>query len=63
MFRLALAGLGSMQVMMCAVALYMDLFISVEDEFMVYFKWISLLLSTPIIIYSAQPFTWVPGAA
>ncbi|MGL5522366.1 MAG: heavy metal translocating P-type ATPase metal-binding domain-containing protein, partial [Aeromonas veronii] len=35
MFRLALAGLGSMQVMMCAVALYMDLFISVEDEFMV----------------------------
>lgn len=56
MFRLALAGLGSMQVMMCAVALYMDLFISVEDEFMVYFKWISLLLSTPIMIYSAQPF-------
>jgi len=42
--------------MMCAVALYMDLFISVEDEFMVYFKWISLLLSTPIMIYSAQPF-------
>ncbi|MBO0503619.1 cadmium-translocating P-type ATPase [Aeromonas veronii] len=56
MFRLALAGLGSMQVMMCAVALYMDLFISVEGEFMVYFKWISLLLSTPIMIYSAQPF-------
>ncbi|MFM5271758.1 heavy metal translocating P-type ATPase [Aeromonas veronii] len=56
MFRLALAGLGSMQVMMCAVALYMDLFVSVEDEFMVYFKWISLLLSTPIMIYSAQPF-------
>ncbi|WP_270658580.1 MULTISPECIES: heavy metal translocating P-type ATPase [unclassified Aeromonas] len=56
MFRLALAGLGSMQVMMCAVALYMDLFTSVEDEFMVYFKWISLLLSTPIMIYSAQPF-------
>ncbi|WP_421292202.1 heavy metal translocating P-type ATPase [Aeromonas veronii] len=56
MFRLALAGLGSMQVMMCAVALYMDLFISVEDEFMIYFKWISLLLSTPIMIYSAQPF-------
>lgn len=56
MFRLALAGLGSMQVMMCAVALYMDFFISVEEEFMVYFKWISLLLSTPIMIYSAQPF-------
>ncbi len=56
MFRLALAGLGSMQVMMCAVALYMDLFISVEEEFMIYFKWISLLLSTPIMIYSAQPF-------
>lgn len=56
MFRLALAGLGSMQVMMCAVALYMDLFISVEEEFMVYFKWISLLLSTPIMLYSAQPF-------
>ncbi|UCP16720.1 cadmium-translocating P-type ATPase [Aeromonas media] len=56
MFRMALAGLGSMQVMMCAVALYMDFFISVEEEFMIYFKWISLLLSTPIMIYSAQPF-------
>ncbi|MNH59110.1 putative copper-importing P-type ATPase A [compost metagenome] len=56
MFRMALAGLGSMQVMMCAVALYIDLFISVEEEFMIYFKWISLLLSTPIMIYSAQPF-------
>ncbi|WP_395950125.1 MULTISPECIES: heavy metal translocating P-type ATPase [Aeromonas] len=56
MFRMALAGLGSMQVMMCAVALYMDLLISVEEEFMIYFKWISLLLSTPIMIYSAQPF-------
>ncbi|WP_421205218.1 heavy metal translocating P-type ATPase [Aeromonas enteropelogenes] len=56
MFRMALAGLGSMQVMMCAVALYMDFFISVEEEFMVYFKWISLLLSTPIMIYSAQTF-------
>ncbi len=56
MFRMALAGLGSMQVMMCAVALYMDLFISVEEEFMIYFKWISLLLSTPIMLYSAQPF-------
>ncbi|MGL5452172.1 MAG: heavy metal translocating P-type ATPase [Aeromonas sp.] len=54
--RLALAGLGSMQVMMCAVALYMDLFISVETEFMIYFKWISLLLAAPIMIYSAQPF-------
>ncbi|MGL5303484.1 MAG: heavy metal translocating P-type ATPase metal-binding domain-containing protein, partial [Aeromonas sp.] len=54
--RLALAGLGSMQVMRCAVALYMDLFISVETEFMIYFKWISLLLAAPIMIYSAQPF-------
>ncbi|MCS3456030.1 Cu2+-exporting ATPase [Aeromonas sp. BIGb0405] len=56
LYRMGLAGLGSMQVMMCAVALYMDLFISVEEEFMIYFKWISLLLSTPIMIYSAQPF-------
>ncbi|MEW7865334.1 heavy metal translocating P-type ATPase [Aeromonas diversa] len=56
LYRMGLAGLGSMQVMMCSVALYMDLFISVEQEFIVYFQWISLLLSTPIMLYSAQPF-------
>ncbi|MDO2951472.1 heavy metal translocating P-type ATPase [Aeromonas simiae] len=56
LYRMGLAGLGSMQVMMCSIALYMDLFVSVEEEFLIYFKWISLLLSTPIMLYSAQPF-------
>lgn len=56
LYRMGLAGLASMQVMMCAIALYMDLLVSVEEEFLIYFKWISLLLSTPVMIYSAQPF-------
>lgn len=56
MRRIGLAGIATMQVMMFAVALYADLFTGMEEEFRQYFRWVSLLLATPVLLYSAQPF-------
>lgn len=54
--RLGLAGLATMQVMMFAIALYGDFFSSMESEFIHYFRWVSFILATPVLLYSAQPF-------
>ncbi|MGB5444556.1 MAG: heavy metal translocating P-type ATPase, partial [Psychromonas sp.] len=54
--RLGLAGLATMQVMMFAIALYSDFFSGMEEEFINYFRWVSFILATPVLLYSAQPF-------
>ncbi|MCE2570402.1 heavy metal translocating P-type ATPase [Motilimonas eburnea] len=56
MKRVGLAGIATMQVMMFAVALYADLFTGMEEEFRQYFRWVSMILATPVLLYSAQPF-------
>ncbi|MER2493035.1 heavy metal translocating P-type ATPase [Catenovulum sediminis] len=50
--QLAVAGLFTMQVMMFAFALYFGI---VEQGFAEFFRWISLILSTPVIFYSGLP--------
>jgi len=54
--RLGVAGIMTMQVMMFAFALYFDMFSDMEDDFEQYFRWISFVLSSPVILYSALPF-------
>lgn len=54
--RLGLAGIVSMQVMMFAIALYANFFSTMEAEFIHYFRWVSFILATPVLLYSAQPF-------
>jgi Cu2+-exporting ATPase len=54
--RLGLAGLATMQVMMFAIALYADFFSGMEEQFVHYFRWVSFILATPVLLYSAQPF-------
>lgn len=54
--RLAVAGLGSMQVMMLAVALYAGNYSGIDASLAQFFRWISLLLATPVMLYSAWPF-------
>ncbi len=56
MRRIGLAGIATMQVMMFAIALYADLFHGMEEEFRQYFRWVSMMLATPVLLYSAQPF-------
>ncbi|MDV7104352.1 heavy metal translocating P-type ATPase [Vibrio sp. TH_r3] len=56
LYRLGVAGLASMQVMMLAVALYFEVFGDLDDEFKQYLRIVSLLFATPVLIYSALPF-------
>ncbi|WP_026972387.1 heavy metal translocating P-type ATPase [Aliagarivorans marinus] len=56
LLRLGLAGLATMQVMMFAIALYGDFFGDMELIYRDYFRWVSLILATPVLLYSAQPF-------
>ncbi|WP_199608620.1 heavy metal translocating P-type ATPase [Flocculibacter collagenilyticus] len=54
--RLGVAGIMTMQVMMLAFALYFGVFEGIEQSHQDYLQWISLILSTPVIFYSAFPF-------
>ncbi len=54
--KLGLAGLMTMQVMMLAIGQYFDFFGSIEAEATKYFNWISLVLTTPVVLYSGSVF-------
>jgi len=54
--RLAVAGLGYLQVMMISLSLYFGDFTGISDDIRYFFWWVSLVLSTPIVLYSGQSF-------
>ena len=54
--RLGVAGLATMQVMMIAVGLYFGMVSDLDDSLRQFLWWISLLLATPVLLFSAQPF-------
>jgi len=54
--RLGLAGIMTMQVMMLNIGVFFDLFGHIDVQTKQYFNWVSLLLTTPIILYSASEF-------
>ncbi len=56
MKRLAVAGLGTMQAMMMAVALYAGVFDGIDPAVREFFRWLGFLVATPVVLYSAQPF-------
>ncbi|MDT3296113.1 heavy metal translocating P-type ATPase metal-binding domain-containing protein [Shewanella sp. SP2S2-6] len=56
LLRLGLAGFATMQVMMFALALYTGYFTDLDVQYRDYFRWVSMLFATPVVLYSAQPF-------
>ncbi len=54
--RLAVAGLFSMQVMMLAVGLYVGEYQGMEPWIWEFLRWTCLILTVPVVAYSAQPF-------
>jgi len=54
--RIAVAGLGLMQVMMLAVSLYAGDYTGMDEGLMRFMRWVSLLITTPVVLYSALPF-------
>jgi Cu2+-exporting ATPase len=55
LLRLGIAGLFGMQVMMIAIALYFGDTTGIEKQYRVFFHWISLLLTLPVILFSGKP--------
>lgn len=54
--RLAVSGIMTMQVMMLAVALYFGEYTGIDASHQGYMRWISLLLTLPVVLYAALPF-------
>lgn len=55
--RLIVAAIGSMQAMMFGIALEAGILASyMEQEFVLLFQWMSFLVTTPVVLYSAWPF-------
>ncbi len=54
--RLAVAGLGAMQVMMLAVAMYAGEYYGIDPALAHFFRWVSLVITIPVIGYAALPF-------
>ncbi len=54
--KLGLAGIMTMQVMMLAMAQYFDLFGDMDSQTTRYFNWVSLVLTTPVVLYSGSVF-------
>ncbi len=56
LLRLGLAGLGAMQAMMFAEALYLDTGGQMPLPTRDFFRWITFLVSTPVVFYAGWPF-------
>jgi len=54
--RLAVAGFGAMQAMMYASALWFGAFDDASAATRDFFRWLTLLAATPVVLYSAAPF-------
>lgn len=54
--RLAVSGILTMQVMMLAFALYFGEYTGIDVAHEGYLRWISLLLTLPVVLYAAKPF-------
>ncbi|TVP84451.1 MAG: cadmium-translocating P-type ATPase [Thioalkalivibrio sp.] len=54
--RLAVAGLGMMQVMMLAVALWLGHSDETHADLLQFMRWVAAGLTTPVVFYSAVPF-------
>ena len=54
--RLAIAGLGAMQVMMLAVPLYAGEGTDMDPGMRAFLRWVSFVLTVPVVFYSAQEF-------
>ena len=54
--RVAVAGLGMMQVMMIAVAMYVGAYSDMTEGMRSFLRWISLMITIPVVFYSAGGF-------
>ncbi|MFA5631795.1 MAG: heavy metal translocating P-type ATPase [Porticoccaceae bacterium] len=56
LLRMGVAGISMMQAGTVAIGLYADSFTGIEPEWALLLRWVSLLLTVPVVFYSAIPF-------
>lgn len=56
LIRLGVAGLGAMQAMMFAEALYLDTRGEMSLATRDFFRWVTILVASPVVFYSGWPF-------
>ncbi|MEC7120490.1 MAG: heavy metal translocating P-type ATPase [Pseudomonadota bacterium] len=56
LMRLGVAGLGAMQAMMYAMAVYFGDYSGIDVQFRDYFRWVGMLVSLPVLLYAGFPF-------
>ena len=56
LLRLGVAGLGAMQAMMFAEALYLDTAGEMSHPMRDFLRWVTFLVSTPVVFYAGWPF-------
>ena len=56
LLRIGVAGIGAMQAMMVAEALYLDIHFTMPIPTRDFFRWVTFLLSTPVVFYAGWPF-------
>lgn len=54
--RIAIAGVGMMQVMMLAISLYLGDSLGMDANTEKFLRWVSLLLTTPVVLYASSAF-------
>ena len=54
--RIAIAGIGMMQVMMLAIALYIGESADMSAAMQHFIRWISLIIATPVLIFASRIF-------
>lgn len=55
-FRIAVAGIATMQNMMFALPLYLGFYSGITPEFISLFRWVSFIMCVPVVLFSAKPF-------
>lgn len=56
LMRIGVAGIGMMQVGMFAIALHAGAIQDMDASWRYFFRWVSLLVATPVVFFSARPF-------
>jgi P-type Cu2+ transporter len=56
LLRMGVAGFCAGNIMLLAICLYQGVFTGIEQKFEEYFRWVSMMLALPVMLYSAVPF-------
>lgn len=55
-FRIAVAGIATMQNMMFSIPLYLGMYNDTDTQLIGLFRWVSMFMAAPVVLFSALPF-------